>query len=81
MGACEGAAATDTVWRVHHHSTSRTDPIEGISEQLSSRMGRSGGPPPGPANTGRSSRGRFYPNEAKVPLPSQVPQLKLVSVR
>ena len=42
----------------------------------SSRMGRSGPPPPGSANTGRSSRGRCYPDEAEVPLPYQVPQLK-----
>ena len=28
-------------------------------------MGRSGPPPPGPANMGRSSRGRCYPDEAE----------------
>ena len=33
-------------------------------------------PPPGSANTGRSSRGQCYLDEAEVPLPYQVPQLK-----
>ena len=44
--------------------------------QWDNGMGRSGPPPPGPANTGRSSRGRCYPDEAEVPLPYQVPQPK-----
>ena len=39
------------------------------------QRGRPKPPPPGPANTGRSSRGRCYPDEAEVPLPDQVPQL------
>ena len=39
----------------------------------SSQMGQSGSPPPGPANTGRSSQGPCYPDEAEVPLPFQVP--------